>query len=145
MEEGALGIRASSVKEAMAPPPLHRIAVAKIDQLPIGLVLVLRYASTIGVTFDAALLQELVELEGMATPELLQQQLTTLRNFQLITPVGDSSHAPSSSMSVGEQEMLLGMWQVKQSLQENAWLPRHHRAGREGYLRPPRQHRVPVL
>ena len=78
MEEGALGIRAGSVKEAMAPPPLHRIAVAKIDQLPIGLVLVLRYASTIGVTFDAALLQDLVELEDMATPQQLQQQLTTL-------------------------------------------------------------------
>ena len=110
---GILGLRTGRTAASGVPKTLQSMVLLRIDQLPAGLVLVLRTASVLGFSFDTVILRKVLEAQGTQTSGLTQQ-LATLREFQFIAPV-DRTAATSvgsftSSPYKGET------WQVRVSV-----------------------------
>ena len=83
---GMLGLRTGRTAASGVPKTLQSMVLLRIDQLPAGLVLVLRTASVLGFSFDTGTLRKVLEAQGTQTSGLTEQ-LATLRDFQFIAPV----------------------------------------------------------
>lgn len=86
LDNGTVGLRDSFKSHGIAPPSLQNIAQSLVDQLPAGLVLILRCASAFGTVFRPPLLLKLVQKLKTATGNSLRQQLETLQQLKILAP-----------------------------------------------------------
>jgi predicted ATPase len=98
----ATGVVSKKRSSSTVPPSLQRVIQAQIDQLPQGLVVVLRYASVLGKQFSSAMLVQMLPARVAASLAVLEEQLRMLQFLHILMPM------PKAVFSVGDS-----WWQVR--------------------------------
>lgn len=113
-----MGVRASG-KRITGPPPLLNMIQVQIDQLPAGLVMVLRCASCLGTAFDAHLLLKVLQTDISITAASLLEQLQTLQDLNFLARVrqierrdSQRRHAAPERANIKAEITMSQSWQV---------------------------------